>query len=68
MINNHDKYGMLYVKHYENDNNVFCRCECGLNIIIAADQLNDSSSCGCINRKLLLSLVGAVSALVLMLQ
>lgn len=58
MENNRTRYGMLSVNYVEDENNYHCVCDCGTRLIVSKQQLNDDSSCGCVYRKMLLSLVG----------
>ena len=60
MQNEKKRFGKLVVNYYTDENNYYCVCDCGNKIIIAKNQLHDNSSCGCVNRFLFLSLVGAL--------
>ena len=53
------RFGKLVVNYVEDENNVHCICDCGTKLIVAQSQLDDNSSCGCLHRIYLLSLVGA---------
>jgi hypothetical protein len=49
---------MLSVNYVEDDNNIFCVCDCGNRLITTKERLNDDSHCGCVHRRLLLLAVG----------
>ena len=53
------RFGKLAVNYAEDENSIHCTCDCGTKIIVSKDKLDDNSSCGCLHRIYLLSLVGA---------
>lgn len=50
---NRTRFGKLLVNYVEDENNIHCVCDCGTKIIVTENNLNDNSSCGCVNRILL---------------
>ena len=53
MEQNRTRFGKLSVNYILDENNIHCVCDCGTKIIVNENQLNENSSCGCVNRILL---------------
>ena len=58
MINNQTQFGKLVLNYVSDEGDYYCTCKCGTKIILKEEQLKKSNSCGCENRKLLLSHTG----------